>query len=228
MERLQEKGIPYLFLTNNATKTPEEVALYLKNTCNIDAKASQVYTSGLAAIDFVKREYPGARTYIVGEAALVKQAQAAGLELTDVEAEVVIQALDRAVTYEKLMIASNAIRQNAAFIVTNPDTNLPTATGFVPGAGALTAFLKTSTQRNPVIIGKPFSHIMEGALRLLDLPKEDVVMVGDNYNTDILAGINFGMDTLLTLTGFTQLTDLEEKNVQPTYIVNDLAEWDVL
>lgn len=225
VEKLQEKNIPFLFLTNNATKEPEDVVNFLKETCDIHTNKNHVYTSGMAAIDYVKRNHPAARTLVIGETALIKQAKEAGLILTEEDVEVVIQALDRDATYKKLMNASMAIRKGAEFIVTNTDSNLPTEIGFVPGSGALTAFLKASTQIEPTIIGKPHAPIMEGALQMMGLEKDEVVMIGDNYHTDILAGIHFGLDTVLTLTGFTQRVDLESKQEKPTYIIEDLSEW---
>lgn len=227
IRKLQEQRIPHLFVTNNATKTPEEVAYFLTTHCELKVHADEVYTSGMAAVDYVKERYPNARVFVVGERALQQQVAAAGLTETEEGVEVVIQALDREATYAKLEKASTAIRNGAVFIATNPDTNIPTERGFLPGAGALTAFLKTSTQKNPVIIGKPFAPIMEGALKRIGLAKGEVAMIGDNYNTDILAGIHFGMDTILTLTGFTRREDLAGKDELPAHIIRDLSEWEL-
>nr|WP_149025728.1 TIGR01457 family HAD-type hydrolase [Jeotgalibaca dankookensis] len=225
INQLDRLKIPYLYVTNNATKTPLDVVSHLKDVCNIQASEEQIYTSGLAAVDYVKRNYPQARTYVIGEDALIQQVKDAGLKYTDQDIEVVIQGLDRNATYNELAQASTAIRNGAAFIVTNPDVNLPTEKGFMPGAGAITAFLKTSTQKEPIIIGKPFGYIMDGALKRIGLEKSDVAMVGDNYKTDILAGIDYGMDTIMTLTGITKAKDLEQYIKKPTYIVKDLSEW---
>ena len=225
ISELDARGIPYLYVTNNATKSQEDVVAHLKAVSGIDAAPEHVYTSGMAAVDFAKKNYPGARTFVVGEPALQRQVEAAGLLLVEKDIEVVIQGMDRFVTYDKLATASTAIRNGAAFIATNPDVNLPTENGMMPGAGSLTAFLKISTQREPLIIGKPFGYIMDGALERIGLTKEEVVMVGDNYNTDILAGMNYGVDTLLALTGVTTVEDLEEITNKPTHILNDLSEW---
>lgn len=227
VEALTEKGIPHLYLTNNATRTPDEVVEYLREICDVETTVDHVYTSGLAAVDYVQKNYPGARTFVVGEAALQSQAEAVGLRLAKEDIAVVLQALDRDATYDSLTIASRAIQNGAAFIATNPDTKLPIGDGFIPGAGALTSFLQASTHTKPVIIGKPFSPIMDGALDRLGLLREEVVMVGDNYTTDILAGINYGIDTILTLTGVTELPYLEQVKQQPTHIVQDLSEWKV-
>lgn len=226
--QLMENNIPHLYLTNNATRTPEEVVSYLKEVCQIETTVDHVYTSGIAAVDYLAKEHPRAHTYVIGEESLRLQAKEAGLILADKDIQVVLQALDRKVTYEKFTIASRAIQKGAAFIATNPDTNLPTEDGFIPGAGSLTAFLETSSRIKPTIIGKPYAPIMDGALKRMGMTKDEVVMVGDNYTTDILAGINGGVDTILVLTGFTQLDDLAHVQEQPTYIINDLSEWRVL
>lgn len=225
IKELKSRDIPYLYVTNNATKTASDVVEHLKNVIDLDETPDKVYTSGLAAVDFVKKKYPGARTFVVGEPALQMQVEEAGLHLTEEDIEVVIQGLDRFASYQKLSIASTAIRKGAAFVATNPDVNLPTEKGMTPGAGSLTAFLKTSTQKEPLIIGKPYGYIMDGALERIGLQKEDVVMVGDNYHTDILAGMNFGVDTLLTLTGVTKTVELEKITNKPTHTVSDLSEW---
>lgn len=225
IEELDARGIPYLYVTNNATKTEADVVEHLSTVSGISASPDQVYTSGLAAVDYVKKNYPGARTYVVGEPALQSQAEEAGLAIVEDDIEVVIQGLDRFTSYQKLAIASTAIRKGAVFIATNPDVNLPTEKGLMPGAGSLTAFLRTSTQKEPVIIGKPYGYIMDGALERLGLEKEDVAMVGDNYHTDIRAGINYGMDTIMTLTGVTKPDELAVMEKQPTHTLKNLSEW---
>lgn len=223
---LKSRQIPYLYVTNNAAKTPEDVVEHLKNILDLDEQSDLVYTSGQAAVDYVKKNYPNARTFIVGEPALQKQAEAVGLPVVEEKIEVVIQGLDRFASYHKLAFASTAIRNGAVFVATNPDVNLPTEKGMMPGAGALTAFLKTSTGKEPLVIGKPYGYIMDGALERIGLRKEDVAIIGDNYNTDILAGIRYGMDTILTLTGVTKQEELAQFADQPTYTLNDLSEWE--
>ncbi|MGP6138541.1 TIGR01457 family HAD-type hydrolase [Jeotgalibaca sp. A127] len=225
ISELEARGIPYLYVTNNATKTQEDVVEHLKAVSGIDASAENVYTSGLAAVDYAKKTYPGARTFVVGEPALQAQVEEAGLVIVEDDIEVVIQGLDRFASYQKLATASTAIRNGAAFIATNPDVNLPTEKGMMPGAGSLTAFLKTSTQKEPIIIGKPYGYIMDGALERIGLAKEEVAMIGDNYHTDILAGMNFGVDTILALTGVTKPEELSTISNKPTYTLNDLSEW---
>ena len=152
----------------------------------------------------------------------------AGFTLVEDEsAQVVVQALDRQATYEALSIAVLAIRNGVAFLVTNTDSNIPTERGMMPSSGALTSFIQYASQVEPVVMGKPFSPILEGGLHTLGLTKDQVLMIGDNYETDIKVGINAGMDTLLVLTGFTQEENLKSVPVQPTYVRPDLSTWEL-
>ena len=137
----------------------------------------------------------------------------------------VVVGIDRQVTYHDFEVATLAIHRGARFIATNKDTNLPSDKGMVPGAGSLVALLIASTRVQPTFIGKPEAIIMEEAIKTIGLTKEEVIMVGDNYETDILAGIHNDVDTLLVLTGFTSQNDLELVEEQPTYLLNSLDEW---
>ncbi|TVP91813.1 TIGR01457 family HAD-type hydrolase [Alkalibacterium sp.] len=226
IRRLKEKGIPFLFLTNNSTSTPEEVAIRLQAQFNIPAKAEDIYTSSLAAADYVK-SLEGNRVYVVGEKGLRNALTDAGCDLVKTDIDHVVVGLDTQLTYETCVTASLAIQEGASFIATNKDTNLPNERGLVPGAGSIVALIEKSTRVEPVFVGKPESFIMASALKKLGLEKSEVLMVGDNYETDILAGINNGVDTLLVLTGFTRKEDLTMLSEQPTHTVETLDDWSV-
>ncbi|OXT50345.1 HAD hydrolase-like protein, partial [Streptococcus agalactiae] len=120
----------------------------------------------------------------------------------------VVVGLDWNVTYDKLATATLAIQNGALFIGTNPDLNIPTERGLLPGAGSLNALLEAATRIKPVFIGKPNAIIMNKALEILNIPRNQAVMVGDNYLTDIMAGINNDIDTLLVTTGFTTVEEV--------------------
>ena len=128
--------------------------------------------------------------------------------------------------YEKLTIATLAIQKGAHFIGTNPDLNIPTERGLQPGAGAINALLEAATRVKPIFIGKPNAIIMEKAIEHLGLAREEVVMVGDNYLTDIRAGIDNDIPTLLVTTGFTLPEEVPNLPIQPTHVLSSLAEWD--
>jgi len=137
----------------------------------------------------------------------------------------VVVGLDWEVDYEKLTIATLAIQKGAHFIGTNPDLNIPTERGLQPGAGAINALLEAATRVEPTFIGKPNAIIMDKAIAHLGLEREEVVMVGDNYLTDIRAGIDNGIPTLLVTTGFTKAEEVADLPIAPTHVVSSLAEW---
>lgn len=225
VENLQKKDIPFLFVTNNTTKTPEHVAKRLKEEFEIRVEPQEVYTATLATIDYMRDMNRGTSFYAVGEAGLIQLILQAGFTWNEKDPDYVVVGLDSEVTYEKLTTATLAIRQGALFIGTNPDKNIPTERGLIPGAGSLIALLESATQQRAVYIGKPEAIIMEKALEQISLTKEEVLMVGDNYETDIQSGIRNGLDSLLVLSGFTSKEAVPHLPVKPTYIVDSLDEW---
>lgn len=226
---LQKQKIPFLFVTNNSTKSPEIVSQYIEKLCQLSIPERAIYTSAQAAIDYVSEHQYGKRGFVIGSDNFKQLFEQSGFIIDEKTPDFVLQGLDTQLTYEKLKNASLAIQNGAKFIVTNNDHQMPTENGFYPGSGATTAFLKMATQVEPIILGKPNQWIMKGSLNRIGLDASDVIMVGDNYNTDILAGINANIDTLLTLTGVTKKADLTQilPDKQPTYIVNHLMEWQV-
>ena len=223
--RLQERGIPHLFVTNNTTRTPEEVQRMLGEQFGVETPLDTIYTATLATIDYMNELDKGKTVYVIGESGLKSALQEAGYEETSASPAYVVVGLDWQVDYEKLALATLAIQQGATFIGTNPDLNIPTERGLLPGAGSLLAFLEAATRVKPTIIGKPEAIIMEKALAHLGTKREETVMVGDNYLTDIRAGIDNGFPTLLTLTGFTTAEEVPSLPIAPTHVVESLDEW---
>ena len=225
VERLQARQIPFLFLTNNTTKTPQTVADRLANEFSIYVSPETVYTATLATIDYMNDADKGKKVFVIGEPGLIDPILAAGYEWDTENPDYVVVGLDTEVTYEKFVTATLAIQKGATFIGTNPDKNIPTERGLLPGAGSVIALIEASTQRSAIYIGKREAMIMEKGLEILGLAKSEVLMVGDNYTTDILAGINNGIDSLLVLSGFTQKEEVPDLPVQPTHLVDSLDEW---
>ena len=184
-----------------------------------------VYTATLATIDYLNDANKGKKVYVIGEPGLIEPILAAGYVWEEETPDYVVVGLDTDVTYEKFVVATLAIQKGATFIGTNPDKNIPTERGLLPGAGSVIAMIEASTQQKAIYIGKPEAIIMEKAVETLGMEKANVLMVGDNYTTDILAGINNGIDTLLVLSGFTQKADVPTLPVPPTYLVDSLDEW---
>lgn len=225
IDRLQHAKIPFMFVTNNTTKTPETVAARLKNEFDIHVSSDLIYTATLATIDFMNEQAKPKTAYVVGESGLKDAIVQAGYTIDEIAPSFVVVGLDSNVTYDQLATAVLAIQQGACFIGTNPDKNIPTEKGLMPGAGALISFVETATQTKPIFIGKPEAIIMEKALAKLGCRKTEAIMVGDNYETDIRAGLNNGIDTLLVLSGFTPKSAVPTLPQAPTYVVDSLDEW---
>lgn len=229
IKRLQAANKTVLFVTNNSTRTPEFVAANLRNNHGINVTADNVYTTALATADYLDKNAGKCRKiYVVGESGLKTALQDRHFILTDNAPDYVVVGLDSHVTYEKLEKAVLLIRAGATFVGTNADSNLPNEKGMVPGAGSLVKLVEYATQQTPLMIGKPEAIIMQMALQKAHLSKEEVVMVGDNYQTDIKAAINVGMDSLLVYTGLSTPQQVSKMAVQPTNTVTSLDEWQVL
>lgn len=224
IDYLNQQGIPHLYVTNNSTKTPEEVTAKLREM-HIDAKPEEIVTSALATANFIANEKANASVYMIGGSGLKAALLDRRLTLRrDKHVDYVVIGLDEQVTYDKLAIATLAVREGATFISTNPDVSIPKESGLLPGNGAITSVVSVSTGQQPQFIGKPEPVIMDIALDILKLDKADVAMVGDLYDTDIMSGINVGIDTIHVQTGVTSFAEIQEKDVPPTYSVKDLNE----
>ncbi|KRM09269.1 TIGR01457 family HAD-type hydrolase [Paucilactobacillus suebicus] len=227
VKRLQEHNLKVMFVTNNSTRSPEFVANNLKTNHNINVTGENIYTTALATADYLDHiaTKSSRKVYAIGESGLKTALVNKGFTFYDQNPDYVVVGLDSDVTYHKFEVAVLAIRNGATFIGTNADSNLPNERGMVPGAGSLVKLVEYATQTKPIMIGKPETIIMEMALEKSNLNKEDVVMVGDNYKTDISAGINVGMDTLLVYTGLSTKKDIAKQKIKPTYQVDTLDEW---
>jgi 4-nitrophenyl phosphatase len=221
---LHEEGIPFLFVTNNSSRTPEQVAEKLKSF-HIPATADLVFTTSQATANYIYAQNKNASVYVIGEEGIRSALEEKGLQFAMENADYVVTGIDRDINYEKLAIACLAVRNGATFISTNGDIAIPTERGLLPGNGSLTSVVSVSTQVKPIFIGKPESIIMEQAIKVLGTAKEETLMIGDNYDTDILAGINAGIDTLLVHTGVTTKELLANYPQKPTYVVDSLSEW---
>lgn len=228
---LREEELRYLFVTNNSSAAPETVAERL-NGMGIPAAADDVCTSAQAAAAYIAERDPGARVHVVGESGLRAALLEAGLQLVDENPELVVQGIDRSLTYDKAADAVRHIRGGAAYILTNPDLLLPSDNGLVPGAGSISAFIQAASGVKPVVIGKPSAIQMRFALKRLGLAPEETWVVGDNPATDIAAGQAVNCPSVLVLTGlatgdnYTEL--LETAGCEADEVIADLhglREW---
>lgn len=224
INRLQREQIEPFFVTNNASQTPDQIVDKL-SSLGIRALRTHIMTSSMAAAKYIATHYSNARVSMIGERGLSEALIENGLQLVPQDGDVFVMGIDRGITYDKLAQACLDIRAGAVFISTNSDIAFPAEKGLLPGNGAFTALIQTSTGIEPLFIGKPHAHMLEIIQREHGFNKEDMVMIGDNYDTDILAGIRFGIDTVHVNTGVSLPEEVKSKSIQPTWCLENLAEW---
>ncbi|MCO6452958.1 MAG: HAD-IIA family hydrolase [Caldilineales bacterium] len=222
---LQETKTPFLFLTNNATKTPDQ-SLDRLARMDINVSEREIFTSALATAAYLCRHYPPPQNVVVvgGQGIRVALTDAGyNLASSADEADLVVSALDQSVTYAHLAEATLAINRGCPWIATNADPSLPSERGDLPGAGAIIALLAAATGRDPLVIGKPETGIFTQALAQLRAAPGEAVMLGDRLTTDILGGHNAGLMTMCVLTGIATQTDAENYRPRPDFIIPDLT-----
>ncbi len=223
---LREMGKRTVFLSNNPTHTRQDYAAKLTRL-GLPTPNEDVINSSTVMVDFLRHRMPTARLFVVGEAPLQAELQAAGFQLTDdpQQIDVVIASFDRTFVYRKLQIAFDAIRAGARFFATNADRYCPVPGGGEPDAAAIIAAIEACTNTKlEAVVGKPSVYMAQAILNLLNLPPQQCLMTGDRLETDVQMGLEAGMAAALTLTGATTQTDLAASAIQPTYVINKLGD----
>lgn len=221
--RLQRKGINPYYITNNSSSTQHEVQLKLESF-GIETAPEFIMTSAIAAAQYCEEEYRGATIQVIGEEGIKQALRDQGFKIIDRHADVVMVGIDRQANYEKLAHACLAIRSGAKFIATNTDKAIPTERGLEPGNGSFVKLIEYSTGQKPIVIGKPEPYMLHFIKKSNGYKKEEMVMIGDNYETDILAGLRFGIDTIHVEGGVTTKEELLSKERQPTYSIQTLDD----
>ncbi len=224
--RIRERGLKFVFATNNGTKTPEQYLEKL-SALGVAAEAWQVVTSALGAAKMLKGKIPnGAPVFVIGGDGVRVALQEEGFEIVPVEkaeiAQAVVMGIDREINFDKMREAALLVRRGVPFFATNPDKTFPTPRGEIPGAGAWIAVITTATGIEPVYAGKPYPFLMEMALERLGTKKEETLVVGDRLETDIAAGQAVGCPTALVLSGVGTRAQAEAWSPQPDLIVENL------
>jgi 4-nitrophenyl phosphatase len=221
-------GRDFLFLTNNSSKDRRHYVEKI-HRLGLPIPQDKVFTSGEATALYLQEAHPGARLFVVGTPELEREFRAHGFSLTRETPDVCVLGFDTSLTYKKLWKLCDWVRAGLPFVATHADFNCPTPSGPMPDAGAMIAFVKASTGREPdVVVGKPSRWIVECAARKLGLRTENLAMVGDRLYTDIALGSTAGIATLLVLSGETRREDLRQSSYQPTLVFEDLggvADW---
>jgi HAD superfamily hydrolase (TIGR01457 family) len=222
VELLHRLGREYLFLTNNSSKDSQQ---YVEKFARLGLSISRdkILTSGEAAAMHLHRQHPGARVYIIGTEPLENEFRKRGFVLTDDTPDFAILGFDTTLTYAKLWKLCDLVREGVRYIATHPDYNCPTETGFMPDVGAMIAFVKASTGREPdLIVGKPNSLFVEYASERTGIPVSAMCMIGDRLYTDIALGAAADIPTILVLSGETRAEDIAGSPYQPTYVFPDI------
>ena len=223
IERLQSSGLRFMVLTNNSIYTPRDLRARLLRS-GIDVPEDAIWTSALATAQFLHDQRPGGSAYVVGETGLTTALHDAGYVMTDRDPDYVVLGETRTYSFEAITRAIRLIDDGARFIATNPDPSGPSQDGKLPATGAVASLITTATGRAPYYVGKPNSLMMRSALNRIDAHSETTVMVGDRMDTDIIAGLEAGLRTVLVTSGSTPPDQVGTFPYRPTRVFESVAD----
>ncbi len=213
----------FVFLTNSPEKTPHELSMKLERM-GLTVSADHFYTSAMATAAFLKSQKPDCTAYVIGEAALSKALYDQGIYMNDVNPDYVVVGETRTYSFEKLEKAVNLVLAGARLIGTNPDITGPTEKGIMPATGALISPVEIATGKKAYFVGKPNPVMLRHGIKKLDCHSEDIAFIGDRMDTDIIAGIESNVDTILVLSGVTALEDIDKFPYRPKYVFSGVGE----
>jgi NagD protein len=223
VEYLEREGKSYLFLTNSAERSPLELSQKL-DRLGIMVEPEHFYTSALATASFLASQKPGGSVYVIGEPGLIQALYDAGFTMNNVNPDYVVMGEGRGYCLEALEHAVRLVLNGARLIGTNPDINGPTEQGIVPACGSLVAPVELATGKKAYFVGKPNPLMMRHGLRRLNCIREDTVIVGDRMDTDIVAGVESEIETVLVLSGVTRPEDISAFPYQPRHVLEGVFE----
>lgn len=224
LHAVERAGKQYIFLTNNSSRGPENYVEKLSRM-GLAVDIDRIVTSGQATIDYLKRNYPGKRVFLLGNELLTREFEEEGILLDDRNPEIVVTGFDTSLDYAKMCKVCDLVREGLPYIATHPDYNCPTETGFIPDAGAIHAFIHASAFRYPDhVVGKPGGDIMDYLTRRAGVTKEQTAIAGDRLYTDVAAGVNNGYRGILVLSGEADMKDVMASDVVPDLIFTSVKE----
>ena len=223
LARLTELGLPFLLLTNNSMYTPRDLAARLRLS-GLEVPEESIWTSALATRDFLEGQRPGGSAFVIGESGLTTALHEAGYTMSDRDPDYVVLGETRTYSFERVTRAIRLIAEGARFIATNPDPTGPSAEGPLPATGSVAALISRATGVAPYFVGKPNPLMMRSALNALQAHSESTTMIGDRMDTDIIAGIEAGLETILVLTGVTTREETERFPYRASRIVDSVAD----
>jgi len=226
---LKEKGRKVVFLSNKPIQTREDYAEKLTRL-GIPSQPDEVINSTLVMTNYLKKNAPQAKLFVIGETPFIEELKRAGFTITDEprKIEYVVVALDRLFDYRKLNIAYQAIKMGAHFVATDPDRTCPVEGGEIPdSAGMIAAIEAVTGRRVEIVVGKPSTIMIQTVLNVLGLRPEDCIIIGDQLETDIKMGKEAGMATGIVLTGVTDektLMQYKHTSEQPDFVFQSIAD----
>jgi NagD protein len=223
IQRLQETGHRFLVLTNNSIYTPRDLAARLARI-GLPVPVESLWTSALATAQFLADQRPGGTAFVIGESGLTTALHEVGYTQATVDPDYVVLGETRTYSFERIARAIALIESGARFIATNPDPTGPSPDGSLPATGAVAALISTATGVSPYFVGKPNPLMMRSALRSISAHSESTVMIGDRMDTDIVAGLEAGLETVLVLTGIADRDSAGRFAYLPTHIVDSVAD----
>jgi NagD protein len=223
IQRLREASAIFLLLTNNPRSTPRDLAHNLQ-IMGLDIPAESIFTSAMATARFLNLQRPNGTAYVIGGSGLTSALHEAGYIITEHNPEYVVLGEVDNYSMEVLTTAGRLIVGGARFIATNPDPSGPTASGLVPACGAVAAMIERASGVSPLFIGKPNPLMMRMALKYIGAHSENSVMIGDRMDTDIIAGVQLGLETYLVLSGMTKEEDVPRYPYLPSRVYNSVAD----
>ena len=221
--QLKAREAEYLVLTNNPRYTPGDLSHRL-HALGLEVPVDRIFTSAMATARFLRSQKEHGTAFVIGESGLTEAVHGIGYVITDLEPDYVVLGETEAYNREMITKAIRLVAAGAHFIATNPDPSGPSAEGLVPACGAMAALIEKASGASPFFVGKPNPLMMRTALNYLNIHSEDTVMVGDRMETDIIAGVESGMETVLVLSGVTSRDDVARYPYQPTRVVESVIE----
>ena len=223
LDALRSRGRTFLILTNNSIYSARDLSARLRHV-GLDVPPGSLWTSAEATAAFLDAQRPGGTAFVVGEAGLTTALHEAGYVLTDQNPDYVVLGETRSYSFEVITQAIRLVESGARFIATNPDPTGPSLEGSLPATGSVAALIERATGVSPYFIGKPNPLMMREALNSLGAHSESTVMVGDRMDTDVVAGIEAGLQTILVLSGVTSQSDVDRFPYRPSRVVGSVAD----
>ena len=223
LETLRDRGRPFLVLTNNSIYTRRDLSARLRAS-GLEVPEEAIWTSALATARLLEDQRPGGSAFVIGEAGLTTALHQAGYTLTERNPDYVVLGETRTYSFERITQAIRLIGMGARFIATNPDATGPTPDGPLPATGSVAALISRATGVEPYYVGKPNPLMMRSALNAIEAHSETTAMIGDRMDTDVVAGLEAGLETILVLTGVATREAAERFPYRPARIVDSVAD----